>query len=66
MAELPSWGQKVDAQVQQYIAALQRVPQANLYWSFISRRYFGSELEKIRESMTVHLCPRQADLAEAR
>lgn len=31
-AELPSWGEKIDRQVQKYIGAMQDAVRSNLYW----------------------------------
>lgn len=31
-AELPSWGEKMDRQVQKYIGAMQDAVRSNLYW----------------------------------
>lgn len=37
LAELPSWGEHVDAQVQQYIRGVQNVVMANLNWRYVSK-----------------------------
>ncbi|KAJ2982870.1 hypothetical protein NUW58_g6353 [Xylaria curta] len=47
---MPSWGDDIDAQVQQYIQGIQNIVQANLSWSFRTGRYFGPKAEKIRQS----------------
>jgi hypothetical protein len=36
LAELPSWGEHVDAQVQQYIRCVQNVVMANLNWRYVA------------------------------
>lgn len=38
LAELPSWGEHVDAQVQQYIRGVQNVVTANLNWRYVQNR----------------------------
>lgn len=35
LARLPSWGEKVDAEVQQYIGSVRAVVMANLNWRFV-------------------------------
>jgi hypothetical protein len=34
LAELPSWGERIDAEVQQYIRGVQNVVMANLNWRY--------------------------------
>ncbi|KAI9037613.1 terpene synthase family protein [Aspergillus affinis] len=62
LAELPSWGEAVDAPIQGYIRGVQNVVQANLHWSFRSGRYFGRENERVRTTGVVHVRPKSADL----
>lgn len=35
LAELPSWGESVDSDVQRYIRGIQNVVQANLNWRYV-------------------------------
>ncbi|PKX98052.1 terpene synthase family protein [Aspergillus novofumigatus IBT 16806] len=62
LAELPSWGEHVDAQVQQYIRGVQNVVMANLNWSFRSGRYFGDAKDIVRRSMIVTVKRQSADV----
>ncbi|GFF32970.1 presilphiperfolan-8-beta-ol synthase [Aspergillus udagawae] len=62
LAELPSWGEHVDAQVQQYIRGVQNVVMANLNWSFRSGRYFGDAKDIVRKSMVVRVKRQSADV----
>ncbi|RLL97391.1 hypothetical protein CFD26_105000 [Aspergillus turcosus] len=62
LAELPSWGEHVDAQVQQYIRGVQNVVMANLNWSFRSGRYFGDAKDIVRKSMIVTVKPQSPDV----
>ncbi|KAF7159079.1 hypothetical protein CNMCM5623_004312 [Aspergillus felis] len=62
LAELPSWGEHVDAQVQQYIRGVQNVVLANLNWSFRSGRYFGDAKDTVRKSMVVRVKRQSADV----
>ncbi|KAJ5626834.1 hypothetical protein N7528_004261 [Penicillium herquei] len=64
LAELPSWGQEIDEQVQQYIDGVRRVAQTNLVWRFKSGRYFGSEVETISATRTIYVSPLKAYLDE--
>ncbi|KAJ0427021.1 terpene synthase metal binding domain protein [Aspergillus carlsbadensis] len=50
LAELPSWGEDVDVQVQEYIEGVRSVVRANLGWSFRSQRYFGERAAEVRRS----------------
>lgn len=36
LAELPTWGERVDADVQRYIRGVQNVVQANLNWRYVT------------------------------
>ncbi|KAL2844769.1 terpene synthase metal binding domain protein [Aspergillus pseudoustus] len=50
LAELPSWGEDVDLQVQVYIEGVRGVVRANLGWSFRSQRYFGEMAAEVRRT----------------
>ncbi|KAJ5702438.1 terpene cyclase [Penicillium malachiteum] len=53
LAKLPSWGQEIDEQVQQYIDRVRRVAQANLVWRYpwmfkgIPRRHGNKTLTEL-------------------
>ncbi|KAL5042244.1 hypothetical protein BDW71DRAFT_200728 [Aspergillus fruticulosus] len=53
LSELPSWGEAIDAQVQEYVEGVRAVARANLGWSFRSKRYFGDDADKVRRTGTV-------------
>ncbi|PWY91371.1 pentalenene synthase [Aspergillus sclerotioniger CBS 115572] len=61
LAELPTWGERVDADVQQYIRGVQNVVRANLHWSFRSGRYFGKANDKVRKTGMVTVRAQSAD-----
>ncbi|KAJ5320443.1 terpene cyclase [Penicillium antarcticum] len=65
LADLPSWGRDIDAEVQKYIRGVRNVVQANLHWSFSSGRYFGDAVEEVRRTMMVKVQERSADKPEA-
>ncbi|XRM46059.1 hypothetical protein ABZX51_009116 [Aspergillus tubingensis] len=54
LADLPSWGEDVDAQVQTYIEGLQNVVLANIHWSFRAERYWKSNAE-IQKDRTIEV-----------
>ncbi|KAI0536211.1 isoprenoid synthase domain-containing protein [Xylaria digitata] len=43
VANLPSWGEETDKEVQRYLGACRDVARANLWWSFKSGRYLNAE-----------------------
>ncbi|KAI1657173.1 terpenoid synthase [Daldinia decipiens] len=57
LAELPSYGEKIDRQVLLFVEICRSIPLGNLYWSFKTSRYLGSEEESrsVRETRTLHL-----------
>ncbi|KAL4894373.1 terpene synthase metal binding domain protein [Aspergillus ambiguus] len=62
LAELPSWGERIDAEVQRYIQGVQHVVMANLNWSFRSGRYFGKANDQVRKTGVVMVRPQKVDL----
>ena len=56
-ARLPSWGPKIDTQVQDYAQGLADWIVGSLHWSFDSERYFGKNGLRIKESRIVELAP---------
>ncbi|PYI05323.1 pentalenene synthase [Aspergillus sclerotiicarbonarius CBS 121057] len=61
LAALPTWGERIDAGVQQYIRGVQNVVRANLHWSFRSGRYFGKANDKVRKTGLVTVRSQSAD-----
>jgi len=62
LAELPSWGERIDYAVQEYIRGVANIVKANLNWSFHSGRYFGKANEDIRKTWMVTVQPQMADI----
>ncbi|CAL00339.1 uncharacterized protein An09g06090 [Aspergillus niger] len=54
LADLPSWGEDVDAQVQTYIDGLQNTVLADIHWSFRAERYWKSNAE-IQKDRTIEV-----------
>ncbi|OQD85463.1 hypothetical protein PENANT_c010G01167 [Penicillium antarcticum] len=59
LADLPSWGRDIDAEVQKYIRGTDHDI------SFSSGRYFGDAVEEVRRTMMVKVQERSADKPEA-
>jgi len=57
VAQVPSWGEAVDAQVQTYIEATRLTVVAHLEWSFLTERYFGANREVARTTRRVAATP---------
>ncbi|KAF3067021.1 Presilphiperfolan-8-beta-ol synthase [Daldinia childiae] len=57
LAELPSYGEKVDRQVLLFVEICRNIPLGNLHWSFKTSRYLGSEEagQNVRETRILHL-----------
>ncbi|KAE8381454.1 isoprenoid synthase domain-containing protein [Aspergillus bertholletiae] len=62
LADLPSWGESIDSEVQQYIRGVQNVVKANLHWSFRSGRYFGEANEEVRKTGIITVRPKSVDV----
>ena len=43
LKKVPSWGEDIDPQVQQYLNGIACWPRGNYCWSFESGRYFGNK-----------------------
>ena len=43
LKKVPSWGEEIDIQVQQYLNGIACWPRGNYCWSFESGRYFGNK-----------------------
>ncbi|RAK87250.1 terpenoid synthase [Aspergillus costaricaensis CBS 115574] len=61
LAALPTWGERIDADVQEYIRGVQNVVRANLHWSFRSGRYFGKANDQVRKTGIVTVRSNNAD-----
>lgn len=55
--EIRSWGGTVDKGVQYYIGAMETWADGYLKWCFLSRRYFGSQIEEVKKTGVVYLKP---------
>ncbi|GJC85376.1 presilphiperfolan-8-beta-ol synthase [Colletotrichum liriopes] len=63
LAELPSYGEKIDYKVMKFIEICRAVAQGNLYWrgnSFQTGRYLGPEGHDVHETGIMHLPPIKA------
>lgn len=56
---LPSWGEKIDRDVDIYVDGLANWIVGSLHWSFESERYFGKNGRQVKQSRTVELLPRR-------
>ncbi|KAF2086500.1 terpenoid synthase [Saccharata proteae CBS 121410] len=56
-SKIPSWGEKIDVQVQRYLKACVDVLRANVHWSYKSQRYFGKDVQRVRETRQVPFIP---------
>jgi hypothetical protein len=59
---LPGWGKHMDEQIAKYCSIMEDWMVGGFYWSLESERYFGKDVEKVRDTLivTVHaeLAPR--------
>jgi len=58
LKRVPSFGPKVDRQLEEYILHLANWPRANDCWNFESGRYFGSKGLEIQKTRCVPLLPK--------
>ena len=56
--KVPSWGEEIDIQVQQYLNGIAYWPQGNYCWSFESGRYFGNKGLEYQRTRLVPLLPK--------
>jgi hypothetical protein len=56
---LPSWGAKVDKDVDVYVNGLTNWIVGSLHWSFESERYFGKNGRDVKTTRVVNLLPRR-------
>lgn len=60
MALVPSFGcQKLDNDVAAYVQGLQDWIVGSLHWSFMSRRYFGTEGAQVKGHLYMRLLPKK-------
>ncbi|KAI8292528.1 putative fructose-bisphosphate aldolase [Colletotrichum sp. SAR 10_98] len=57
LAELPSYGEKIDREAMRFVAVCRALAQGNLYWSFKTGRYLGREGHVVHETGIMHLPP---------
>ncbi|KAM0124830.1 hypothetical protein ACHAO1_010889 [Botrytis cinerea] len=57
LAELPSYGEKIDYNVMKFVEICRAVAQGNLYWSFQTGRYLGPEGHEVHETGIMYLPP---------
>ena len=57
---LPAWGSGVDEKVHRYIKVYEDWMTGNLHWSLQSRRYFGTDVDHVRETLMVTIHPQLA------
>jgi len=55
LAELPVYGENIDRQVLKFVDCCKNVALGNLYWSFKTGRYVGSEGESVHETRLLSL-----------
>ncbi|KAJ3860026.1 terpenoid synthase [Lentinula novae-zelandiae] len=55
---VPSWGDDLDGQIQQYLTGLANWPRCNDCWNFESGRYFGKNGKEIQRTRKVPLLPK--------
>ena len=58
LKKVPSWGEEIDIQVQQYLNGIACWPQGNYCWSFESGRYFGNKGLEYQRTRLVPLLPK--------
>ncbi|GJE85113.1 terpenoid synthase [Phanerochaete sordida] len=56
-ARLPCFGKELDEITANHVMAMEAWVAGNLEWSFATRRYFGKNNVKVRESLVVELSP---------
>jgi len=54
---LPVWGKELDEQVHKYLKVCEDWMTAGFYWSLESKRYFGTDVNRVRETLTVTIHP---------
>jgi len=60
---LPSWGEKIDKDVQVYVQGLADWIVGSLHWSFETERYFGKKGMEVKRTRVVELLPKRVGSA---
>ena len=63
-ARVPSWGDRIDRDVELYVNGLQEWIVGSLHWSFMTTIYFGDNGGAVRATRIVELLPRRARRVE--
>jgi len=58
-ANIPSWGPKIDKDVDVYVTGLADWIVGSLHWSFESERYFGKTGRQVKATRVVNILPRR-------
>ena len=58
--DLISWGKGIDEQVFTYLKVCEDWMTAEFYWSLESTRYFGTDVDRVRETLKVTIKPQMA------
>ncbi|KAF1964544.1 Presilphiperfolan-8-beta-ol synthase [Bimuria novae-zelandiae CBS 107.79] len=57
LAELPSYGEKIDREVMKFVEVCRAMAHGNLYWSFQTGRFLGTEGHDVHETGLMQLPP---------
>ncbi|KAK2002105.1 terpene synthase metal binding domain-containing protein [Colletotrichum falcatum] len=66
MSRLPDWDVEVEGQVERYIRGIQDVVQANISWSFHSKRYLGADGPRVRKTWRIDVLANPPYLSDPR
>ena len=64
LKKVPSWGEEIDLQVQQYLNGIAIWPRSNDCWRFESDRYFGDKGLEYQRTRLVPLLPRVISIGD--
>jgi hypothetical protein len=54
-ARVPSWGDRIDKDVKLYVNGMKEWIVGSLHWSFMTKRYFGDDGEKVKATRVIEL-----------
>lgn len=54
-ARVPSWGDRIDKDVELYVNGMKEWIVGSLHWSFRTKRYFGDNGEEVKATRVVEL-----------
>jgi len=57
---LPVWGNEIDEKVHKYLKVYEDWMTGNFHWSLRSKRYFGTDVDRVRETLVVTIHPQLA------